>query len=90
MYAEFLRFNDFETWQPFVYLNMDSEDFRLGAVAAQREFMRALWILQRFNKFQSPEWYRLGDKIHENWRLLKRMIESNEKRNYWSQKLNGS
>jgi hypothetical protein len=88
-YSEFLHINDFETWQPFCYMDQDTELRRVGAIAAQREFIRALWILNRFNQFQSPAWYRLTDKIHENWRVLQQMIESNEKINYWNEELNG-
>jgi hypothetical protein len=70
-------------------LDQDKEEYRLGAIAAQREYMRALWILNRFTIYESPGWYRLCDKIHENWRLLKQMIESNEKIIYWNEELNG-
>ena len=67
----------------------DTELYRSGAIAAQREYMRALWILNRFTIYESPAWYRLCDKIHENWRLLKFMMESNEKLSYWDSELNG-
>ena len=70
-------------------MNKDNEIFRMGAIAAQREYMRALWILNRFTIFQSPQWNCLCDKIHENWRVLNQMMESNEKINYWNEELNG-
>lgn len=89
-YSEFLHHDDFEKWQPFSYMNKEDEKFRIGAIAAQREYLRALWILNRFNLFQSPDWYRLCNKIHENWKVLNKMIESNEKINYWNEELNGS
>jgi hypothetical protein len=89
VYGEFLRSGDFETWQKFCYMDQNTEEYRLGAIAAQREFMRALWILNRFNTFQSPAWYRMGDKVLNNFRVLKQMIESNEKRIYWDEELNG-
>lgn len=89
VYAEFLHLHDFETWQPFVYMDKESQVYRMGAIAAQREYVRALWILNRFTIFQSPSWNRLCDKIHENWRVLNQMIESNEKINYWNEELNG-
>jgi hypothetical protein len=89
VYSEFLHLHDFETWQPFCYMQKDSNIFRIGAIAAQREYMRALWILNRFTVYQSPSWFRLCDKVHENWRVLKFMMESNEKLAYWNNKLNG-
>jgi len=89
VYCEFLHLHDFETWQPFCYMNKDNELFRLGSIAAQREYLRALWILNRFTLYQSPSWSRLCDKIHENWRLLNFMMESNQKLSYWNKKLNG-
>jgi len=89
VYSEFLHLHDFETWQPFCYMMKDSEVFRLGSIAAQREYVRALWILNRFTVYQSPQWNRLCDKIHENWRVLNQMMESNEKINYWNEELNG-
>jgi len=89
VYSEFLHLHDFETWQPFCYMKKDSKIFRMGAIAAQREYVRALWIVNRFTVFQSPQWYRLIDKIHENWRVLNQMTESNKKINYWNEELNG-
>ena len=89
VYSEFLHLDDFETWQPFCYMKKDSELFRIGSIAAQREYVRALWIVNRFTIFQSPQWYRLIDKIHENWRVLNQMTESNEKINYWNEEFNG-
>jgi len=89
VYSEFLHLHDFETWQPFCYVKKDSDIFRMGAISAQREYLRALWILNRFTVYQSPSWFRLCDKIHENWRLLKFMMESNQKLSYWNKKLNG-
>ena len=89
VYSEFLHLHDFETWQPFCYMKNDTELYRSGAIAAQREYMRALWILNRFTIYESPSWFRLCDKIHENWRLLKFMMESNEKLSYWDSELNG-
>jgi hypothetical protein len=89
VYCEFLHLHDFETWQPFCYVNKDSDIFRMGAISAQREYMRALWILNRFTVYQSPSWFRLCDKIHENWRLLNFMMESNQKLSHWNKKLNG-
>ena len=89
VYSEFLHLYDFETWQPFCYMDKESEQWRVGSISAQREYVRALWILNRFTLFQSPSWNRLCDKIHENWRVLNQMIESNEKINYWNEELNG-
>ncbi len=89
VYSEFLHLHDFETWQPFCYVKKDSNIFRMGSISAQREYLRALWILNRFTLYESPEWYRLCDKIHENWRTLKFMLESNQKIAYWNNKING-
>jgi hypothetical protein len=89
VYSEFLHLHDFETWQPFCEVKEDSNIYRVGAISAQREYLRALWILNRFTIYQSPSWFRLCDKIHENWRLLNFMMESNEKLSYWNKKLNG-
>ena len=89
VYSEFLHLHDFETWQPFCGVKEDSDIFRMGAISAQREYLRALWILNRFTVYQSPSWFRLCDKIHENWRLLNFMMESNQKLSYWNKKLNG-
>ena len=89
VYSEFLHHDDFDAWQPYCYMDKDTESFRLGSIAAQREYVRALWILNRFTVYQSPQWNRLCDKIHENWRVLNQMMESNEKINYWNSELNG-
>jgi len=89
VYAEFLHNEDFEKWQPFVFVAKDSEKFRIGAIAAQREYMRALWILNRFTTYEGPDWFRLCDKIHENWRMLQLMIFSNNRRALWNDELNG-
>lgn len=90
VYGEFLHSNDFELWQSFCYMKHNTKQFRIGAIAAQREYMRALWILNRFTIFRSPDWYRLLDKVHENWRTLLFMIESDKKLSYWETKLNGA
>lgn len=79
VYGEFLKDNDFETWQPICYMEHDSVEFREGQINAQREYLRGLWILNRCTIYASAPWYQLCDRICENWRILERMIESNRK-----------
>jgi len=82
-YSKFLHDGDFEKWQPCCYMKHDSKEFQLMALAAQREYQRALWILNRFTIYNSPDWNRLCNKIHENWRTLAQMELRVNRDNYW-------
>jgi len=49
LYSKVLQDGDFERWQKFCYIDKNSREFKQG-------YINALWIFNRFTRFNSPEW----------------------------------
>lgn len=57
IYSRFLKEGDFEKYQPDTELIQGSLEHFEKSLEAQREYTRSLWILNRYTKYGSKDWY---------------------------------
>ena len=63
-YSLFLLDGDFEYWQPLVYMDKNTVEYKI-------RLLRSLWIQNRFTEFKSRAWEGLDNQIKELVLFLK-------------------
>jgi len=74
-YALFLHDGDFEKFQPYCYIEKNTIPYYEGALIAEQEFTRALWIRQRFTTYLDIEWQEINSRFLFHFDMILKLME---------------
>ena len=84
-YCEFLKEDDFETFQPVCYMDKSSIEYLQAEIERRKAWVRMFWIEKRFCQFLSVKWYNLHDKYliaQSDLELMKAVLEKRQTGKY--------